>query len=184
MKKLLPVLLGLFLVSADAIALPRRSSSTRSSSSTFQKKKIVHVKSYTRKDGTVVKAHERSAPRTSTKKYSASSPGKKPSGSTSTAVGTTTKKYSTSSAVKRLPASGSPSAVQRESNSKIKRSETARSAFMRTHPCPATGKTSGACPGYVVDHVKPLASGGADDPANLQWQTVGAAKEKDKWERK
>ncbi len=31
-------------------------------------------------------------------------------------------------------------------------------AFVREHPCPATGRTSGACPGYVVDHVRPLVS--------------------------
>jgi hypothetical protein len=38
--------------------------------------------------------------------------------------------------------------------------------------------------GYVVDHIKPLACGGADDPANMQWQTVAEGKAKDKWERK
>jgi hypothetical protein len=36
----------------------------------------------------------------------------------------------------------------------------------------------------VIDHVQPLASGGADSPSNMQWQTTAAAKEKDKWERK
>jgi hypothetical protein len=35
----------------------------------------------------------------------------------------------------------------------------------------------------VVDHVKPLACGGADAPGDMQWQTVAAAKAKDKWER-
>jgi hypothetical protein len=160
MKRLLAVLLGLFLVSANALPLPRRSSSTRSSSSSSDKKKIVHVKSYTRKDGTVVKAHDRSAARTSTKSYSPSNSSKEVSGS------------------------GTSSAVQRDSHGKIKRNETAKSAFMKTHPCPATGRSSGACPGYVVDHVKPLASGGADNPSNMRWQTTAAAKEKDKWERK
>ncbi len=38
-----------------------------------------------------------------------------------------------------------------------------------------------ACPGYVID-VRALACGGADVPTNMQWQTVAAAKEKDKWE--
>jgi hypothetical protein len=28
--------------------------------------------------------------------------------------------------------------------------------FQRTHPCPSTGKTTGAYPGYVRDHVVPL----------------------------
>ncbi|MCW5624558.1 MAG: HNH endonuclease [Burkholderiales bacterium] len=46
----------------------------------------------------------------------------------------------------------------------------ARRAFQRLHPCPATGKPRGACPGYVVDHIVPLCAGGADDPINMQWQ--------------
>jgi hypothetical protein len=53
---------------------------------------------------------------------------------------------------------------------------------MRSHPCPSTGKTYGACPGYVVDHITPLKRGGADSPSNMQWQTKEAAKAKDKWE--
>jgi hypothetical protein len=36
---------------------------------------------------------------------------------------------------------------------------------------------------YVVDHVVPLACGGADSPSNMQWQTKAEAKAKDKWER-
>jgi hypothetical protein len=28
----------------------------------------------------------------------------------------------------------------------------------------------------------PLKRGGADDPSNMQWQTTGAAKAKDRWE--
>lgn len=57
-------------------------------------------------------------------------------------------------------------------------------AFKNLHPCPATQKASGPCPGYVVDHVAPLACGGPDHPDNMQWQTVADAKAKDKWERK
>jgi hypothetical protein len=53
---------------------------------------------------------------------------------------------------------------------------------MRAHPCPSTGKTSGSCPGYVIDHVIALKHGGADSPSNMQWQTVQAAKAKDKVE--
>ena len=52
---------------------------------------------------------------------------------------------------------------------------------MSGHPCPATGKSYGACKGYVIDHIKPLQRGGADDPSNMQWQTT-AAKAKDKIE--
>jgi hypothetical protein len=34
----------------------------------------------------------------------------------------------------------------------------------------------------VIDHVTALKRGGADAPANMQWQTVQAAKAKDKIE--
>jgi hypothetical protein len=57
-----------------------------------------------------------------------------------------------------------------------------KAKFEKTHPCPSTGKSSGACPGYVVDHVRPLKRGGADRPENMQWQTKEAARQKDKTE--
>lgn len=72
--------------------------------------------------------------------------------------------------------------VQRDSHGKIARSQHAKSDFKKQHPCPSTGKSSGACPGYVIDHVKSLKRGGADQPSNMQWQTKQAAKEKDKTE--
>ena len=56
--------------------------------------------------------------------------------------------------------------------------------FKLTHPCPSTGRTDGPCPGYVKDHIVPLACGGADAVNNMQWQTVRDAKAKDKWETK
>jgi hypothetical protein len=64
------------------------------------------------------------------------------------------------------------------------RSASVKREFQLTHPCPATGCTSGACPGYVKDHVLPLACGGPNAVSNLQWQTIRAAKAKDKWETK
>ena len=57
-------------------------------------------------------------------------------------------------------------------------------AFRRLHACPATGKHAGACAGWVIDHRIALACGGADDPANMQWQTAAEAKGKDRWERR
>jgi hypothetical protein len=68
-------------------------------------------------------------------------------------------------------------------DARIHRNAGARHHFKQLHPCPATGRPTGKCPGYVIDHVKPLACGGADAPSNMQWQTVAEAKAKDKWER-
>jgi hypothetical protein len=62
------------------------------------------------------------------------------------------------------------------------RSKAQRAAFMRAHPCPANAARRGACPGYVVDHIIPLHCGGADDPSNMQWQTISAAVAKDRLE--
>jgi|SRR6267378_4008764 len=56
-------------------------------------------------------------------------------------------------------------------------------AFRKTHPCPATGKTTGPCPGYVVDHMYPLCAGGADEPENMMWQEHAASLVKDRLER-
>jgi hypothetical protein len=72
--------------------------------------------------------------------------------------------------------------VERAAAGKIARSPHSRTEFKKANPCPSTGRTHGSCPGYVIDHVKPLKRGGADRPSNMQWQTKAAAKEKDRWE--
>jgi hypothetical protein len=72
--------------------------------------------------------------------------------------------------------------VPRDKNGRIERSEHAKDEFKKSHPCPSTNKSSGSCPGYVIDHVTPLKRGGADDPSNMQWQTTADAKAKDKVE--
>lgn len=68
----------------------------------------------------------------------------------------------------------------------VHRSRAVTRAFQRTHPCPATGKTTGACPGWVKDHVKALclgtAAGGVDTVANMQWQPSAEARRKDRQE--
>jgi hypothetical protein len=64
------------------------------------------------------------------------------------------------------------------------RSRAVAREFQEIHPCPSTGLTSGACPGYVRDHIVPLACGGPDAVDNMQWQTIHAAKAKDRWERR
>jgi len=56
--------------------------------------------------------------------------------------------------------------------------------FQRQHPCPSTGKATGACRGYIKDHIIPLCAGGADSVENMQWQTTTEAKRKDVDERK
>ncbi len=66
----------------------------------------------------------------------------------------------------------------------LPRSSSAKREFRREHPCPAAEAKRGACPGYVIDHIWPLACGGEDHPRNMQWQTVGDGKAKDRWERK
>jgi len=70
------------------------------------------------------------------------------------------------------------------SSAKEHRSREVTREFQREHPCPSTGRTSGACPGYTKDHVVPLACRGPDAVSNLQWQTVRDAKAKDRWERR
>ncbi|HXB73446.1 MAG TPA: HNH endonuclease signature motif containing protein [Candidatus Acidoferrales bacterium] len=85
-----------------------------------------------------------------------------------------------------VPALPSPKCTSciRDSKGRIARAASARRKFQHAHPCPATGSATGACYGYVIDHVKPLACGGADSPSNMQWQTNAAAKAKDKLERR
>ena len=162
MKKVFVVLL---LLASFAFGSVGRSSGSRSSgrSSTHTSKakapKTVHVKGHIRKDGTYVSPYDRSAP--------------------GSAIPTSYQPYR-----KNHIADGyafHPS-VERTSSGKIKRSKAAKGAFERQQTCPSTGKTSGRCPGYIVDHVKPLECGGADAPSNMQWQTKEAAKLKDKTE--
>jgi hypothetical protein len=62
---------------------------------------------------------------------------------------------------------------------RIPRSSAAKAAFARLHACPSTGRHVPHCPEYVIDHVVPLACGGADAPSNMQWQTIAAGKAKD-----
>lgn len=52
---------------------------------------------------------------------------------------------------------------------KIPRDKAQVRAFRAENPCPSTGLKRGACPGFEVDHVQSLCSGGADKKENLQW---------------
>jgi hypothetical protein len=70
----------------------------------------------------------------------------------------------------------------------IKRRADVLAAFRRAHPCPVTGLATGACSGWAIDHVIPLACGGCDALSNLQWLPDGiksaAVIGKDRFERK
>jgi len=68
-------------------------------------------------------------------------------------------------------------ALARDARGRLQRSAAARHAFARQ-----TGFPNGR-PGWIIDHIVPLACGGVDKPINMQWQTVAAAKAKDKTER-
>ena len=77
----------------------------------------------------------------------------------------------------------------RAADGSIKRSSAVLAAFQRQHPCPATGSTKGACPGWQLNHVVPLACGGCDAVWNLDWmpvETKTCAQPwcRDRWERK
>ena len=65
---------------------------------------------------------------------------------------------------------------------RIVRSSAARRHFRAEHPCPGTGLVTGACAGYVIDHVIPLKRGGPDLPENMQWQTTAEGRAKDRIE--
>jgi len=137
-----------FVVSLGISSIASASNSSKSVSSSTP----VHVKGYTKKNGTHVKAHDRKAP----KEHATKAPK------------TTTAKKSSST---------SSSTAPRDEKGRIQRSEAARHTFARQ-----TGYPNGR-PGYVIDHIIPLACGGSDTPSNMQWQTISEAKAKDKTER-
>ena len=64
------------------------------------------------------------------------------------------------------------------SHAPARRSWSARSAFRSQRPCPVTGRTTGSCPGWEVDHIVPLACGGMDASRNMQWLTRDANRRK------
>lgn len=77
----------------------------------------------------------------------------------------------------------------RDENGRIMRSQQVLADFQRAHPCPSTGKTTGACPGWAKDHVIPLVCGGCDAVSNLQWlpnqiKSASGPLPKDRWEQR
>lgn len=77
---------------------------------------------------------------------------------------------------------------QRDAKGRILRDKAVLREFKRLHPCPSTGKQSGGCPGWAIDHIIPLACGGCDQIHNLQWlpheiKSCPGTACKDRWER-
>ena len=64
------------------------------------------------------------------------------------------------------------------------RSPAIKSEFRKLNPCPTTGKKTGACPGWQVDHREALVCGGRDELANLQWLPIAEHREKTRAEVK
>lgn len=58
---------------------------------------------------------------------------------------------------------------RRDPDGTISRSSAVLAAYRHLHPCPATGLATGTCPGWALNHVYPLVSGGCDAVSNLQW---------------
>ncbi len=58
------------------------------------------------------------------------------------------------------------------------RPSSAKENFRKANPCPSTGRSSGSCPGYEVEHMNPPACGGADSPGNMQWVPASATRKK------
>jgi hypothetical protein len=75
------------------------------------------------------------------------------------------------------------SSTSRPANSAELRERKTVIEWRKTHPCPATGKATGACPGWKADHVWSLCLGGPDVPENLKWQSATESYLKDVFER-
>ena len=70
-------------------------------------------------------------------------------------------------------------ALSTGASAKIHRSTTVRHAFVKQQACPSTGRHRLPCPGWIIDHVRPLCAGGEDAVFNLQWSEREASKRKD-----
>ena len=77
----------------------------------------------------------------------------------------------------------------RNADGSIHRRSDVLRAFKKIHPCPATGLSTGACPGWAINHNYPLACGGLDIVSNLMWLPTVLKSGRgfypiDRWERK
>lgn len=157
MRRIVALLFLLCCLAVVSPAVGPGSHSSHSRAARSSKSKPVHVRGYTHKDGTYVAPYYRSAPGTA--------------------------EHHSADVTHTTAHSATGGTIERDSRGRIKRSASVRRDFMRSHPCPSTGKTSGRCPGYIIDHVQALECGGPDSATNMQWQTTADAKAKDKLER-
>lgn len=79
--------------------------------------------------------------------------------------------------------------IRRDAAGKIIRRADVIRAFRKLYPCDVTGKTTGACPGWAINHTLPLSEGGCDSVSNLDWMPIEikscAGKYcRDRWERR
>lgn len=77
---------------------------------------------------------------------------------------------------------------ERNADGTIKRRRDVLRAYKKLYPCPATGLSTGVCPGWSINHVIPLASGGCDAVYNLDWmpdaiKSCARPECRDRWER-
>lgn len=59
--------------------------------------------------------------------------------------------------------------VVRAADGTTARSTKTVNAFKMAWACPVTGKHTGACTGWAIDHIVPLDCGGVDAVWNMQW---------------
>ena len=75
-------------------------------------------------------------------------------------------------------------APKRDANGRIVRRAAVVAAYKKLYPCPSTGLYGvGACPGWSLNHDKPLACGGRDAVSNLSYMRNDVKKIVDSYER-
>jgi hypothetical protein len=75
----------------------------------------------------------------------------------------------------------------RDASGEIIRSQTAIKYFKLQNLCPSTMLTYGPCPDYEIDHPRPIARCGCDNPTNMIWlkksiKSCAGTECKDRWE--
>ena len=61
--------------------------------------------------------------------------------------------------------------ITADANAEYHRSQKAKAIFKFSHLCPSAGKNRGSYSTCIINQIKALACGGADEPSHMQWQT-------------